>query len=237
MLAEIILAAGCFWGVQATFDNVNGVRETTVGYIGGNLKNPSYKDVSSGQTGHAEAVKVSFDPNTVSLDEILDVFFISHDPTSLNRQGPDVGTQYRSAIFYNTPEQKKPRKTKSKNMPLISINRSLLRFFPRPTFIRRKNIIKSISKKLGQNATLIKTKKCGRKSSRKNATKLCAKKERKNLTAESMSSLTKTELIVAERADNRCFRQNQNSQHRAVGRDSTDLCRAPSKFKRISATL
>lgn len=114
MLAEIILAAGCFWGVQATFDNVNGVRETTVGYIGGNLKNPSYKDVSSGQTGHAEAVKVSFDPNTVSLDEILDVFFISHDPTSLNRQGPDVGTQYRSAIFYNTPEQKKAAENKIK---------------------------------------------------------------------------------------------------------------------------
>ncbi len=118
MLAEIILAAGCFWGVQATFDKVNGVRATEVGYIGGTLDKPSYKDVSSGKTGHAEAVKVSFDPSVVTLGEILDVFFISHDPTTLNRQGPDKGTQYRSAIFYMTPEQKKAAEEKIKEYSL-----------------------------------------------------------------------------------------------------------------------
>lgn len=114
MPAEIILAAGCFWGVQAAFDKVNGVRETEVGYIGGTLDNPSYKDVSTGKTGHAEAVKISFDPNVVTLDEVLDVFFISHNPTTLNRQGPDKGTQYRSAIFYATPEQKRVAEEKIK---------------------------------------------------------------------------------------------------------------------------
>ncbi len=114
MLAEIILAAGCFWGVQAAFDKVNGVRETQVGYIGGQSENPTYKEVSSGKTGHAEAVKVTYDPSVVSVNEILDVFFISHDPTTLNRQGVDKGTQYRSAIFYTTEGQRKAAEEKIK---------------------------------------------------------------------------------------------------------------------------
>lgn len=107
MITEIILAAGCFWGVQSTFDQLNGIIKTEVGYAGGITKNPTYQNVSTGQTGHAESVKITYDAEQISTEEILDVFFQSHDPTTPNRQGPDVGTQYRSAVFYTTDEQKK----------------------------------------------------------------------------------------------------------------------------------
>ncbi len=98
--------AGCFWGVEVTFRQVPGVKEALVGYLGGTLADPTYKDVCTGRTGHAEVVQVRYDPSEVTYDKLLDVFWENHDPTTLNRQGPDVGTQYRSAIFYHTPEQK-----------------------------------------------------------------------------------------------------------------------------------
>lgn len=98
--------AGCFWGVEARFRQIDGVLETAVGYLGGDYENPSYEDVCSGRTGHAEVVQMVYDSGKVGYDELLEVFWEMHDPTSLNRQGPDTGTQYRSAIFYHTPEQK-----------------------------------------------------------------------------------------------------------------------------------
>ncbi|HWJ14683.1 MAG TPA: peptide-methionine (S)-S-oxide reductase MsrA [Gemmatimonadaceae bacterium] len=103
----IVFAGGCFWGIQSVFQHTKGVVSATSGYAGGNVAKPSYEDVSSGQTGHAESVKVVFDPSQVSYEQLLKIFFsVAHDPTELNRQGPDVGTQYRSAVFYLTDAQK-----------------------------------------------------------------------------------------------------------------------------------
>ena len=100
------LAGGCFWCLEAVFDDLNGVVSVESGYMGGKLEDPSYEQVCGGKTGHAEVVRITFDPAVVSFADILQVFFVIHDPTTLNRQGNDVGTQYRSAIFYHSPEQK-----------------------------------------------------------------------------------------------------------------------------------
>jgi len=104
-MEKATFGAGCFWGVEAAFQEIEGVTSTAVGYSGGRLANPTYQDVCSGRTGHAEVVQVEYDPARVSYDRLLDVFWDNHDPTTLNRQGPDVGEQYRSAIFFHTPEQ------------------------------------------------------------------------------------------------------------------------------------
>jgi len=100
------LAGGCFWCLEAAFQDLKGVERVQSGYAGGRVANPSYEQVSTGTTGHAEVVQITFDPQLVSFDDLLHVFFTIHDPTTLNRQGVDVGTQYRSAIFYHTPDQK-----------------------------------------------------------------------------------------------------------------------------------
>lgn len=104
-MEKATFGAGCFWGVEAAFRQAKGVTNTAVGYMGGTTQNPSYEDVCYRNTNHAEVVQVEFDPAQVSYDELLNVFWQNHDPTQVNRQGPDTGTQYRTAIFYHTPEQ------------------------------------------------------------------------------------------------------------------------------------
>ena len=110
-LAIATCGNGCFWCTEAIFQQLKGVETVLPGYTGGAVKNPSYKEVCSGATGHAEAIQITFDPAVISYRELLDIFFYTHDPTTLNRQGADVGTQYRSAIFYHSPDQKRDAET------------------------------------------------------------------------------------------------------------------------------
>jgi peptide-methionine (S)-S-oxide reductase len=138
-LDTAVFAGGCFWGVDAVFKHVKGVTDVMSGYAGGHVAGPSYEEVSTGETGHAESVRVVYDPAVVSYGKLLQVFFsVAHDPTELNRQGPDVGTQYRSAIFYRNDAQKKEatayidQLTKAKyfQRPIVTQVTQLDKFFP-----------------------------------------------------------------------------------------------------------
>lgn len=111
-MEKATFGAGCFWGVESFFREVPGVIDAVAGYAGGHVDNPTYKQVCTDRTGHAEVVQVSFDPAKVSFDKLLGVFFANHDPTTLNRQGPDIGSQYRSVIFTHSPEQEKTARAK-----------------------------------------------------------------------------------------------------------------------------
>jgi len=137
--ATAVFAGGCFWGVEAVFENIKGVTDAVSGYSGGKLASPTYEQVSSGGTGHAESVRVTYDPSQVTYGQLLKVFFaVAHDPTQLNRQGPDTGTQYRSAIFYANAEQERVaqayiaqlKEAKSFRRPIVTEMTALKAFYP-----------------------------------------------------------------------------------------------------------
>lgn len=136
-LESITLGGGCYWCVEAVYENLRGVHSVVSGFAGGTVANPSYEEVSSGETGHAECVQITYDPTVTSLDEIFKVFFSVHDPTTLNRQGADEGTQYRSVIFYQNPQQKKAaqeiiaalKKAKVYNRPIVTTIEPLTKFY------------------------------------------------------------------------------------------------------------
>jgi peptide-methionine (S)-S-oxide reductase len=131
-MEKATFGAGCFWGVEAAFRRIDGVTQTCVGYAGGTTANPTYQDVCSGQTGHAEVVQVTFDPTRVSYDQLLDVFWDTHDPTSVNRQGPDIGTQYRSVIFFHDAAQEAAAKASKQKLAESKKGIALFERFRRP---------------------------------------------------------------------------------------------------------
>lgn len=132
-----VFGAGCFWGVEERFRTLPGVLSTEVGYAGGNLLNPTYKDVCSGETNHAEVIKIEFDKTLIQFEDLLDIFWSSHNPTTLNRQGLDIGSQYRSAIFFTTPEQEEISKNKKQELviskrfsqPIVTVIEELSNYF------------------------------------------------------------------------------------------------------------
>lgn len=145
MTEKAIFGAGCFWGVEAAFRNVKGVSEVISGYSGGHFKNPGYHDVCTGKTGHAEVVQVEYDPSQVDYDTLLGVFWDCHNPTTRNRQGPDIGTQYRSAIFFHTPEQEAAAKASREKLgqsgrwrdPIVTEISPAAEFYPAEEYHQR----------------------------------------------------------------------------------------------------
>ena len=145
--------AGCFWGVEETFRNLKGVLATAVGYAGGTKENPTYEDVCADKTGHAEVVEVEFDPSQINYEELLDVFWSNHNPTTLNRQGPDVGAQYRSVIFYHSPEQKSAAEGSRKKIDASGRFRQpvVTQIEPAPKFWRAEEYHQRYLQKRGQS--------------------------------------------------------------------------------------
>ena len=152
-IEKATFGAGCFWGVEAAFAAIPGVTATAVGYEGGQTERPSYKDVCTDQTGHAEVVELDFDPEKVSFEQLLDAFFKLHDPTTLNRQGPDWGTQYRSAVFYHSPEQQALAVVKIEELsadPKLKPKRIVTKVEPAQTFWRAEEYHQKYLEKRGQ---------------------------------------------------------------------------------------
>lgn len=135
---EAVFGGGCFWCTEAIFQEIKGVESVQPGYSGGTVINPSYREVCTGRTGHAEVIRIEFDPNEIAYAKLLEVFFLTHDPTSLNRQGADVGTQYRSAVFYSNPQQQqtaldlieKLNEQKVYPQPIVTTVEALINFYP-----------------------------------------------------------------------------------------------------------
>ena len=150
-LERATFAAGCFWGVEEAFLKMKGVKSTRVGYTGGNFPDPSYEDVCTDRTGHAEAIELEFDPNEISYRELLDFFWSIHNPTTKNRQGPDIGSQYRSTIFYHNPEQENiARKSKQQLDDSNSLqNKIVTEIVPAATFYQAEDYHQKYYQKIG----------------------------------------------------------------------------------------
>ena len=146
--------AGCFWGVEAAFRQLKGVTATTVGYSGGTTKNPTYEDVCSHTTGHAEVVRVEYDPAKISYTQLLDAFWKNHNPTTLNRQGPDIGDQYRSVIFYHSPEQKAQAEASKQKLEASGVYKKPIVTFIQsaPEFYRAEEYHQQYLEKRGQSS-------------------------------------------------------------------------------------
>jgi peptide-methionine (S)-S-oxide reductase len=145
-------AAGCFWGVQAAFSKIDGVISTAAGYTGGHLENPTYQQVCSDKTGHAEAVQITYDPKVVSYEKLLDLFWKIHDPTTPNRQGPDVGSQYRSAIFYHSPEQLRAAQKSKQHLQANLARPIVTEIVPASAFYKAEEYHQQYLKKQGKNS-------------------------------------------------------------------------------------
>jgi peptide-methionine (S)-S-oxide reductase len=155
-LETATFAAGCFWGVEDTFMKKKGVKATSVGYTGGNFSNPTYEDVCTDKTGHAEAIQLRFDPKEVSYEELLDLFWSIHDPTTKNRQGPDIGSQYRSTIFYHTAEQEKIAKKSKQDLDDSKFqNKIVTEIVPATTFYPAENYHQKYYQKNGGGSCYI----------------------------------------------------------------------------------
>jgi len=153
VFSKATFGAGCFWGVETAFRKINGVLSTQVGYCGGTTDNPTYKEVCTGKTGHAEVVQIEFNPDIVSYNELLEIFWNIHDPTTLNRQGPDIGTQYRSVIFYHNDEQQKLADAlKSKlNLSGKFKNKIITEIVPHKEFFQAEDYHQQYFEKMGIN--------------------------------------------------------------------------------------